>query len=172
MLKKELKENEYNEFYSRYINLVDDNVELISGYEDGKKMVIDFFNSIPKSKLEYRYAENKWTIKEIIQHIIDTERIFMYRFLCISRNDKTALPSYNQDDYIAPSDPNHKSIDTLIEEFKITRLYSQNLIKSISKNNFNNIGTVSNSLISARACAFLSLGHSICHINIIKERYL
>ena len=172
MIKKDLKHTEYNEYYSRYINMVDENIELIAGYEDDKKMVIDFFSSIPKDKLEYRYAENKWTIKEVIQHIIDTERIFMYRFLCISRNDKTALPGYEQDDYIAPSEANHKSMDALIEEFKMTRLYSQNLIKSISEKNLKNLGTASNSTISARACAFIMLGHSIWHINVIKERYL
>ncbi len=172
MIKKELKNSEYNEYYSRYINMVNEDIELISGYEDDKKMVIDFFNSIPENKLEYRYAENKWTIKEVLQHIIDTERIFMYRFLCISRNDKTPLAGYEQDDYIIPSEANYKSMEALIEEFKMTRLYSQNLIKSISEKNLSNIGTASNSQISARACAFLLLGHSIWHINVIKERYL
>ncbi|TVZ55569.1 DinB family protein [Lutibacter sp. Hel_I_33_5] len=172
MIKKELNTSEYNKYYSRYINRVEENTELISGYEADKKMVIDFFNSIPKEKHEFRYQPEKWTIKEILQHIVDTERVFMYRFLCIARNDKTAFPGYEQDDYIAPSEANKKSMEALIHEFTVTRLSSLNLIKSISEENLKNMGTASNSPMSARACAVLLLGHSIWHIDVIKERYL
>ncbi|WP_405606129.1 DinB family protein [Polaribacter sp. Asnod1-A03] len=172
MNKKDLQPKEYNEYYARYIDKVDENIELNIGFEVDKKMVVDFFNTIPKEKQEFRYQPEKWTIKEILQHIIDTERVFMYRFFCIARNDKTAFPGYEQDDYIAPSEANKKSMEDLIEEFSITRFSSLNLIKSISKENLKNMGTASNSTISARACAFILLGHSVWHIEIIKERYL
>lgn len=171
-MKKDLKSTEYNEYYARYVDKVSDNTELSSGFEDDKKMIIDFFSSIPKEKLEYRYQPGKWTIKELLQHIIDTERIFMYRFLRIARKDTTELAGFDQDIYVDPSEANNKSLEELIHEFAVTRLYSINLISSISDENLMNLGTASDSIISARACAFILLGHSIWHIEIIKERYL
>ena len=172
MIKKELQPTEYNEYFGRYINLVTDNTELLQGLEDDKKFVIDFFSSIPEKKLEYRYQPKKWTIKEVLQHIIDTERIFMYRFLRIARADKTALTGFEQDDFILPSEANNKSIEELLHEFTVTRLYTLNLVKSIPTQHLSNMGIASNSPISARACAYILLGHSIWHIDIIKERYL
>lgn len=172
MIKKDLQPTEYNEYYGRYIDMVSDEIELIKGFENDKKFVIDFFSSIPEEKLEYRYQPEKWTIKEVLQHIIDTERIFMYRFLRIARADKTALMGFEQDDFVLPSEANNKSIDELIHEFTVTRLYTLNLVNSIPEKYLNSMGTASNSPISARACAFILLGHSIWHINIIKERYL
>ena len=172
MKKLELKSNEYNEYYGRYVELVTNETELISGLESDKIMVVDFFSSIPEEKLEYRYQPEKWTIKEMLLHIIDTERIFMYRLLRIARKDKTALAGYDQDIYIEPSEANSKSLEELIREFSVTRDYSLSLVKSISAKNLKNIGTASDSTISARACAFILLGHSLWHINIINERYL
>lgn len=172
MIKKDLKPTEYNEYYARYIDKISNNTALASGFEDDKKMIIDFFLSIPKEKLEYRYQPEKWTIKELLQHIIDTERIFMYRFLRIARKDATELAGFDQDIYVEPSGANNKTLEELIHEFTVTRLYSINLINSISDENLTNLGTASGSKISARACAFIQLGHSIWHIEIIKERYL
>lgn len=172
MTRQELTPEEYNEYYARYIDEVSSNTSLKTGFEEDQKMVIDFFSSIPEEKLAYRYQPEKWSIKEILQHIIDTERIFMYRIFRIARKDTTALPGYEQDDYINPSEANSKSLEELIHEFTVTRLYSINLINSISDKNLKNIGTVSESTMSARACAFLLLGHSIWHINVIKKRYL
>lgn len=172
MKKQDLNTNEYNDYIAGYINKIDDNLELMKGYEDDKNMIVDFFTAVPKEKLEYRYAEGKWSIKEVFQHIIDTERIFMARLLRIARNDKTALPGYDQDIYIEPSGADAKSLDALLTEFNITRAYSINLLESLSEENLHDMGIVSESPISARACAFLLLGHSIWHIEILKERYL
>lgn len=172
MIKQDLQPTEYNEYYARYIDKVLNTTELKKGFVEDKKMVIDFFSSIPKNKLNYRYQPEKWTIKELLQHIIDTERIFMYRFLRISRKDTAKLTGYDQDIYIEPSGANKKTLEELIHEFTVTRLYSINLINSISDENLLNLGTASDSIISVRACAFILLGHSIWHIEIIKERYL
>lgn len=172
MIRKDLNNSEYNEYFARYINKVSAKTELKTGFVEDKNMVVNFFSSIPKEKLLFKYAPEKWTIKEILQHIIDTERIFMYRFFCISRQDKTAFPGYEQDDYVPTSEANTKTLEALIHEFTTTRLNSINTISSISNENLKNIGTASGSIISARACAYVLLGHSIWHINIIKERYL
>jgi len=172
MLKKEMEKSEYNKFYGRYIDAVPENTSLITGYSESNTAIIDFFTAISEEKFVHRYLPEKWSIKEILQHIVDTERIFALRFLRIARNDKTPLPGYDQDDYIEPSDADKKTKAELIEEFVITRAFSTNIVKSINKENLKNIGTVSNSKISARACAFLIIGHANWHMNIIKERYL
>ncbi len=172
MIKQDLRPTEYNKYYARYIDKVLNATELKKGFVDDKKKVVDFFSSIPTNKLDFRYQPEKWNIKELLQHIIDTERIFMYRLLRIARKDKSPLAGYDQDVYIAPSEANNKSIEELLNEFTVTRLYSINLINSISDENLTNIGTASDTSISARACAFILLGHSIWHIEIIKERYL
>ncbi len=172
MKRQDLKSTEYNEYYKRYIETIAGTTDLKMGLEADKKMVIDFFTSVPEAKLTFKYAPEKWTVKEILQHIIDTERIFIHRLFRISRQDTTPLPGYEQDDYIDPSQANSKSLEELIHEFTVTRLYSMNIINSISDENLSNMGTASNSPMSARACAFLLLGHSIWHINVIKERYL
>ena len=172
MKKQELQSNEFDEYYLNYLNLVPSETELISGLKEDQKMVIDYFSSIPKDKLEFRYQPEKWTIKEVLQHIIDTERIFTYRLLRIARKDTTPLAGFDQDIYVDPSEANNKSINNLIEEFSATRLYTINLVNSISDENLKNLGNASDSPVSARACAFILLGHSIWHINIIKERYL
>lgn len=172
MAKQDLKSTEYNEYYGRYIDIIPDDTTLISGFEVDKKMVIDFFSSIPTEKLEYRYQPEKWNVKEILQHIIDTERIFMYRFFRIARNDKTALAGFDQDVYIEPSNADSKSLEELLHEFTVTRLFTLNLINSISDENLLNMGVASDNPISARACAFILLGHTVWHINVIKERYL
>ena len=172
MTRQELNPKEYNEYYARYIDNVSSTTDLKTGFEEDKKMVIDFFSSVPEEKLTYKYQSKKWSIKEILQHIIDTERIFIYRLLRIARKDTTALAGFDQDIFIEPSEANSKSIEELLHEFTTTRLYSINLINSISDVNLQNMGTASDSSISARACAFILLGHSIWHINIIKERYL
>lgn len=172
MKKEDLNTTEYNEYIGGYIHKLNDATELLTGYQEDKKMIIAFFTSVPNNKLTYRYQPEKWSVKEVFQHIIDTERIFMYRLLRIARNDKTALPGYDQDIFIEPSGANAKSIDVLLKEFEITRAYSINVLESLTDANFKNMGTVSGSQISARACAFLLLGHSIWHIEVLKERYL
>lgn len=172
MKKQDLNTTEYNDYIGGYINKLDDTTELLTGYEEDKKMIIDFFTSIPEDKLSYRYETEKWSVKEVFQHIIDTERVFIYRMLCIARTDKTNFPGYDQNLYIKPAGADSKTLDALLTEFKITRAYSINILESLSDAHLKNIGTVSDSPISARACAFLLLGHSIWHINVLKERYL
>ena len=131
-----------------------------------------FLNAIPKDKLEYRYAEGKWTVKEIIQHIIDTERIFAYRALRVARNDKTALPGFEENDYALTGNANARTLESLLAEYKAVRQATIALFNSFSDDMLKHIGTASNSPISARAIGFIIIGHEAHHCNVIKERYL
>jgi len=172
MKKQELQPTEFNEFYARYLDKVPDNTSLKEGFESDKETIIRFFSSISKDKLEYRYQPEKWSIKEVLQHIIDTERVFMYRILRIARNDTSPIEGFDQDIYIKPLEADSKTIEDLLNEFSVTRLYSINLLNSISEEHLKNMGVANNTPVSARACAFILLGHSVWHIEIIKERYL
>ena len=168
----DLNSNEYNDYYGRYINLVSSALSLVEAYSKGREQTIRFFSDLPIDKLEYRYAIDKWTPKEIMQHLIDTERIFMYRCLRIARNDKTPLAGFDQNTYIDPSGANQKTMDQLLEEFDVNRKNSIQLLESLSEENLAFIGNASGSDLSARAAAFIIPGHDIWHCSIIKERYL
>lgn len=169
---KDLNKNEFNPFYENYINKLTQNLDLREGFIIGKEKVYDFFNAITEDKLLYKYASDKWTIKEVFQHIIDTERIFIYRCFRISRGDKTSLMGFDQNVYIKPSKANQKSIKQLLDEFVTTRDYSISIINSLSDDDLKTIGISSDSNMSARVAAFIIIGHETWHIDIIKERYL
>ena len=172
MTTKDLNPSEYNQFYSTYIDMIPKELELVDGFYLGLKQVTDFFKSISNDKLTYKYAEDKWTIKEIFQHIIDTENIFMYRCLRIARHDQTPLAGFDQNDYILPSLANKKSIELLLEEYQAVRQNFIVLLKSLSETDLKFVGNANGSNLSARAAAFIILGHELWHIKIIKERYL
>ncbi|MGB3775195.1 MAG: DinB family protein [Leeuwenhoekiella sp.] len=167
-----LKTGEFNSYYGNYINLVNENKALVNALEDGGKTAISFFKKIPENKLKFAYADGKWTILEVILHIIDTERIFNYRALCIGRGDKTAFPGFEQDDYIAPSKANSRSLASLLEEYAAVRASSITLFKNMTDENLMSIGEASGSPLSPRAAGFIIAGHEQHHINIIEERYL
>lgn len=167
----DLSANEYNEYYVAYIGLAGSN-SLIDGLQEGLKTTVEFLKRVPEEKLEYRYAEGKWTIKEILRHIIDTERIFAYRALRFARNDQTALPGFDQDAYISPSNANLKTLDNLLHEFETNRLSTISLFRNFSDSMLKGIGEASNNPMSARAAGFIIIGHEIHHCSVIEERYL
>ncbi|NJX15095.1 DinB family protein [Tamlana crocina] len=168
----DIDKNEYADFYSDYLNLVPKRTTLQDGFKEGLVSVSDFFENIPAIKLNHAYAHEKWSVKEVFQHLIDTERVFQYRCFCIARQDKTALPGFEQNDYIAPSMAKHKSVKALIEEFKSVRHSFINLLNSLSDEDLKHIGNANSNPMSARAAAFVVMGHYLWHIDIIKERYL
>ena len=172
MNKTHLKPEEFDFYYKQYIDKLSDDLHLRDGFVKGKKEVVDFYKAIPFEKLEFKYQPEKWTVKEILQHQIDTERIFMYRCFRISRRDSTPLAGYDQDVYMEPSRANEKSLDELLNEFIMTRNNSIALLHSFRDNDLQFIGNSSGSDMSARAAAFVVIGHDIWHMEIIKERYL
>jgi uncharacterized damage-inducible protein DinB len=171
MTKDILKFNEFNPYYGTYIDKTQE-LTLKEGLKSNGESIIGFLQKIPKEKLEYRYAEGKWTIKEIIQHLIDTERIFTYRALRIARKDTTPLSGFEQDDYVLPSEANKRSIESLITEFNAVKAATVALYNSFTETMLISKGTASNSLVSVRAIGFIIMGHDIHHCEVIKERYL
>ncbi|WP_400079065.1 DinB family protein [Winogradskyella sp. R77965] len=172
MTKLDLIPSEFDDYYLRYIDKLSHKTELRKGFAIGKSTLIDFFKSISEEKLTDRYQPEKWSVKEILQHLIDTERIFIYRFFRIARRDKTALVGYDQNIYIKPSRANNKSIESLLDEFEINRNHSISLLNSLTDHDLCFIGNSNGGLMSARAAAFTIIGHDIWHMEVIKNKYL
>ena len=169
----QLNENEYADFYKPYIDAVAGNEKgIIENLKDTLSDVLATLSSIPENKQEYRYAEGKWTIKELIQHLIDTERVFAYRALCFARNDATELAGFEQDDYVVVFDANSRDFYELLEELTLSRKSTILLFKSFGEKELIRMGIVSGSNMSVRALGYIISGHLIHHLNIVKERYL
>jgi uncharacterized damage-inducible protein DinB len=164
-------ENEYAGHFGTYIKEAGDG-KLIEELEISLHEFIRFVQNIPMDKFDYRYAEGKWTIKEIIQHVIDTERIFAYRALRFSRNDKTPLPGFEESDYADNTDANSRSIQDLLTEFSAVRHSNLLFYKSLSDEQLKRIGTASGNQISVRALGFVIIGHQKHHQKVFEERYL
>ena len=172
MTTSDLTSEEFNPYYLRYLDKLSKETSLRKGFEIGKITVLNFFTAIPEEKWSYRYAEGKWSVKEVLQHLIDTERIFMYRCFRIARHDKTSLAGYDQNIYIEPSAAANKTVNQLIEEFKVTRNYSISLLNSLRDEDLQHIGNANDSAMSARAAAFTIIGHDIWHMDVVKDKYL
>ncbi|MFS4491984.1 DinB family protein [Maribacter sp. 2308TA10-17] len=171
MKASELIAGDYNPYYKTYIDKIGDS-ELLSTLEKQMNNFPNFMNSIPQDKLQYAYAEGKWTILEALQHIIDTERVFQYRALRFSRKDPTPLPGFDQDVFVPESGANNKSIASIIEEYKAVRASTLSLFSSFDDDVLRLVGTASNSPMSVAAIGFITCGHQRHHRDIIRERYL
>lgn len=168
----QLQPNEYASYYFNYINQVSDQYTLIEELEISLHRFIKFVQNLPMDKFDYRYAEGKWTIKDIIQHIIDAERVFAYRALCFARNDKTPLPSFEEDDYANEANANKRSIMELLTELSAVRHSTIYLFKTFTEEQLLRIGIDSNNPMSVRAVGFVIIGHQNHHHRVFEERYL
>lgn len=168
----QLQSNEYSQFYANYVALVSDEYSLLEELEISVHRLVKFVREIPMDKFDYRYAEGKWTIKDILQHLIDAERVFAYRALCFARNDKTELPGFEEDDYVIEANANKRSIQDLLTELLIVRQSSLALFKSFNDEQLMRIGTASNNPMSVRALGFIIIGHQNHHQRVFEERYL
>lgn len=172
MNKQQLKPAEYAPFYANYIAQVSDEYTLVEELEISLHRFIKFVQDIPMDKFDYRYAEGKWTIKDIILHIIDAERIFTYRALRFARNDKTDLPGFEENDYVDEAHANKRSIMDLLTELSAVRHATLLLFKSFSEDKLLRIGTANSNPMSVRALGFVIIGHQNHHQKIFEERYL
>jgi uncharacterized damage-inducible protein DinB len=162
---------EYEGHFGRYIALTNTQ-DLLPALEADNENFAAFIRSIPNDKLDYRYAAGKWTIREMITHITDTERIFAYRALRFARNDKTALPGFEENDYVPESNATNRTIESLLAEYSIVRQATIALLQSLTPEMLLRQGTASSYSISVRALGYTILGHTLHHQQVISERYL
>lgn len=172
MIKSELTHGEIGDFYWGYINRIPDDAELIETLRKNTKEFSDFLNSIPEDRWLYRYSPEKWSILEMFQHIIDTERIFQYRALCFARNEHNALPGFDHDIYVLNSDAEKRNPADLIKEFKSVRESCLFLYKSFSEDRLKLSGNMNDMNATPRAIGFIMAGHALHHKDIISNKYL
>jgi len=162
---------EFDAYYNKYVSLVTE-PDLIRVLEEQPNELSALLGKLEEDKGKFAYAEGKWTIKEVISHLIDGERIFAYRVLRISRGDETPIEGFEQDGYIENSYANERSFDDLLSEFKLQREANLRLLNNLRDDSWKRMGTASGKPISARALGFIMAGHIRHHIGILKARYL
>ncbi|ARV05962.1 damage-inducible protein DinB [Polaribacter sp. SA4-10] len=165
--------NEYASYYAPYIKtLLENDKSIIENLVDVQEKFMSILENLPKEKQAYAYAEGKWTIKELIQHLIDTERVFSYRAMCFARNDKTALPGFDHDLFTDNCNANKRNYKDLLDEMIVVRKSTIQLFKSFSDEDLLRIGVGSGKNMSVRAVGIIISGHQNHHLDIIKEHYL
>jgi uncharacterized damage-inducible protein DinB len=157
--------------FHNYISQVKQD-ELQEAFSAGTPAFMQFIESVPPSKYDYRYADGKWTIREVLQHIIDAERIFAYRALRFARKDTTPLPGFDENSFAENAKAETRQWKDLVNEFKAVRTASEYLFASFDKDQLEATGTSNNNPIYVLALGFILVGHSLHHMRILKERYL
>ncbi|MGB5821329.1 MAG: DinB family protein [Saonia sp.] len=171
MRKSALQEHELEQFYGMYIAVLED-VELLETLENGMEDFVRFIKGIPNEKLHYAYAKGKWTIAEVITHIIDAERIFQYRAFRFSRNDKTHLAGFEQNGYVLESNAIDKSKEDLIAEYTLVRKCTLSLFRGLDNEKLGREGIASDIPWTVGGLGFVICGHQEHHQKIVEERYL
>lgn len=166
------KAGEYAPYAIMYIDLVPDDGLVLQHLRDNLQMFKDLVGSLPDEKLSTPCAQGEWTIKEIILHVIDTERIFAYRALRFARNDATELAGFDQESYAAYSEANARSIDDLLEELTAVRMATIALFNSFSEEIWTRSGLSNGHNLSVRSALYQIAGHELHHVDSIKENYL
>jgi hypothetical protein len=161
----------YPDYYENYIPLVKNN-SIIEALNENEVEIRKFFASIPSSKENHAYQIGKWTIKQILGHIIDTERIFSYRALRYARKDQTLLPSYEHDDYVKNAELEKRNLQDLINEFETVRRSTLSLFNSFGSEALLRTGNTPAGQATVLAVGYTICGHAIHHMNVVRERYL
>jgi hypothetical protein len=168
---KDLQSNEYVPYQMNYIKLISEQ-NIVKGLIDQKEEMFHLFKSIPVFKQEYSYEAGKWTIKDLLLHLIDAERIFAYRALRIVRNDSTALPGFDENKYVVVANANEREFENLLKEYCVVRDATISLFENFSATDLLKLGTASGASVSVRGIGYCVLGHELHHKQIIIERYL
>lgn len=161
---------DYSPFSETYVSLVtsdDIQATLPESYTNLK----NFLDSIPESKAEFAYAEGKWTVKEMLQHAIDTEKVFAYRAMCFARGEQQPLPGFDQDVYAANVDVSNRTLEDLKEEMLLARKLSVIFFKHLRAEDFNKKGVASNHPVTVLSYAYIIVGHWLHHEKVLKEKY-
>lgn len=170
MIVQKPNENTYPAFYRGYVGMFKE-CAILEVLTTQKNEILAYYQNISQERGRYAYAEGKWTVQELLGHIIDTERVFAYRLMCISRGDKTCFPSFEQDDYMKTGNFNNRTLASLIEEFDAVRTATVVLVKNISQSSLDIDGEVKAGKITPRALLYIIAGHAQHHFNVLKQKY-
>ena len=162
---------EYDPYYERYISLVA-NDDILSTMAAQPAELRELLANIPEERGTFAYDDGKWTIKELLGHLIDGERIFAYRVFRIARGDKTPIEGFEQDGYIENARANERTFADLLDEFELLRVSGVLFFNNLNDADFLRTGTANNCEVSVRALVYIMAGHIRHHVNILKDRYL
>jgi len=163
--------NDYAEYYHKYIREIESD-NIVEVLEKQLNTTLNILKDLPEDKGNYSYAEGKWSIKEVLGHCIDTERIFAYRALCIARGEKQSLPGMEQDDYAKHGEFNKRTLKNLLDEYELMRKSNIILFNSFQEKVLQNRGVASENEVTVLALMFIIAGHELHHIKVLKEKYL
>ncbi|WHF52961.1 DinB family protein [Chryseobacterium gotjawalense] len=162
---------DFQKYIQRYLDLIP-GVNWLEELRNSGTQTLEMYESFSEEQSDYAYAEGKWSLKIVLQHLIDAERIFVYRALRFSRNDRTELPGWDEEEYAKHYFPKEKSLKNLIEEFEHLRKSTVLFFENINPKTLSQKGIANHNEISVETIGKLIVGHNIHHLNIIKERYL
>lgn len=172
MKRSEIQSEEYHGFYQEYLDRLPGDRTLGSLLQENQKEMAEMLSILSRDKLQFRYAPDKWTIAEVLQHLLDVERIFQYRALCIARKDQHSLPGFDHDAYVPASQAYTRDLEDLKKEFHHLRNSGISLFESFSEEMLLRRGLVNSAPASVRALGFIIVGHSRHHLEIMKKYYL
>lgn len=162
---------DYAPYYEKYIQLVEGD-DILKILNDQSKKTQDTLNSFSEHKGNYCYADGKWTVKEVVGHLLDSERVFAYRALCIARGEKKSLPGFEQDDYVKEGNFNRRELFDLNYEFRLLRESNLLLFRSFTPEMMQRKGFANESTVSVLAILFIIAGHEKHHMNVLREKYM
>lgn len=163
--------SEHAAYYEKYISLVPGD-DAVAALKENLRTTSELLESISDDQSNSTYAEGKWSIKQLLGHVNDGERVFSYRAMCISRGDETPLPSFDQENYIRNFPFESLRWADLVAEFKAIRHSTIALLTQLPKAAWERRGTASNNPVSVLALAYIMAGHELHHVKILRERYL
>ena len=163
--------DEYDGYYTGYVQRITSS-NVVAVLQDQQFEVIELLRSLPEEQASFRYAPDKWSIKELVGHLLDTERIFAYRALSIARGETQSLPGMDQDAYVANGDFDSRSVTSLVGEYLHVRGATIALLESLGPDAWHRTGTANDVSVTVRALAFIIAGHEAHHMAMLRERYL
>jgi uncharacterized damage-inducible protein DinB len=164
--------DEHVAYVRQYLDLLPDDGLILEHLRGNAAATSALLRAVPEERLTFRYAPGKWTIKEIVQHLTDDERIYAYRALRFARGDATELPGFDQDAYTTETGANRRSLNDLLDEFATVRAATVSLYEGLDDAVLTRRGVASGNVMSVRAIAYHIAGHELRHVRIIRERYL
>jgi hypothetical protein len=163
--------SEYPPFYARYVASVPE-ADVVAALRDSAREIVGVLAAIPDARGGFRYGPDKWTIREVVGHMIDAERIFSYRALRLARGDATPLPGFEENDYARTAGSDTRSLADLVDELRVVREGTVRLFQSFPSEAWTRRGMVNGREVSVRALAYITAGHARHHLGVLRERYL
>jgi uncharacterized damage-inducible protein DinB len=163
--------SEYASFYAGYVARVPED-DILSAFEQQSSETQRLISSIDDDRARYRYAEGKWSIKEVLGHVTDGERIFAYRALCIARGDTSSLPGFDENAYMTQAAFDSWRIGELAESYALTRRSNIVMLRNLPEEAWTRRGMANDAEITVRALAYIMVGHERHHMHVLRERYL